>query len=375
MATKDEVLLSYLSQHMGLDVSTSLVFVSFFASLFIIIYVLLGNKVKKQGIKILVAASPFLIADFIMPFGTYKFDLLFIGEVISPIFVNTLNIIDYIAYFKVFDPAIAVITSYDATSYQLGSVATSIIFIYNYADTIAQVVLLTMGVYSILTWIENSSNKKMETINKALLSFIIGIVPSLYSIFYVANPVTEYELITGYAKDIGYFFNYATSDDISYVVMLGLLAFVLFSILIMIIVHVVFMFVTSTDYNGGLDDMKYNYSMYTSTVILLYMVIFLVHPNYMWYNIFIYLGIYYIVKKFFSSVVKEARTHNNSRRDKEHIADLVSGKMARQKRMSQTRDGNIDSGSSTFTAILFLLGIGLVAYTLYTLGFLSFLGI
>lgn len=368
MATSDEVLITALSNN-GLNISGQILTLSFFAAIFVIIYVMLGEKVHKQGVKILIAATPFFVADLLLDYGEYTFDLPLVGLVKTTIFVNTLNIIDYIAYFRVFDSAKDIILSYDSSGYQLGAVTTGIIFVYNYVDTLFQIALLSMGAYSIITWYENTVNKKIQNYKKVLLSLFIGMAPSTYMMLSFSNPIEEYAEMTGYAQDVSYFLNYGNSGDVLYVALLGLFAFALLFMIMLVIVHTTFAIIINTSLKSGLTDMSNNYPLYAFAITLVYTLVYIVHPEYTWHKIFIYLLAYYLFKKFYDGVVSEAKGKNSIRSNQNAIAKLVAGEMRQNN--SNTMQYNAyhkKYDDSKWSVIVpFLIGIALLAYGLYKL--------
>ena len=143
----------------------------------------------RAGVRFMAAYTPVLLVDGFKSFGEYTISLPYFEYTFTH-FVMTFKLIDYIFTFKILTPIMSTVSTFEDLTIEPSMIVIGITWIYSFGDSILQLLIFILAAYSILTLIENWTNKQIPY--QFIISIFLGLIPVFLYANYFSNPVTEY---------------------------------------------------------------------------------------------------------------------------------------------------------------------------------------
>lgn len=358
----NDVFFSFLEKYIGFNIADSFMYYILMIAIFLIIYMILRVTNLRSGVKITVAALPFLLSEaFITNFGTYTIFLPLGNEIVTNRFVHVFQLLDFIFHYGIFQYAgVPIINNYieNVTFTEPTGTMYWLIAALSFGDTLIQIIILSFGFYAITTLIENKFNFQIPC--QKLISVILGTIPNLIMAMYYSNPLHEFEKSKSLIA-IGIYFFQTVIDQKAFIDLTLVMTFLIISITIIYFVLSIFVDVFVSTYinvNPRAKSIDFNVSISALTlmIVLAYSFVFLFHPEYSWYKILSVLLLISIFKKFLDTVVVTAKNENRQRRNQESLALMLALKM-NGKTQKPKSPNNLDTIIPLIFGIIFI-GIG-----------------
>lgn len=358
----NDVFFSFLEKYTGFNIADSFMYYILMIAIFLIIYMILRVTNLRSGVKITVAALPFLLSEaFITNFGTYTIFLPLGNEIVTNRFVHVFQLLDFIFHYGIFQYAgVPIINNYieNVTFTEPTGTMYWLIAALSFGDTLFQIIILSFGFYAITTLIENKFNFQIPC--QRLISVILGTIPNLIMAMYYSNPLDEFEKSKSLIA-IGIYFFQTVIDQKAFIDLTLVMTFLIISITIIYFVLSIFVDVFMSTYinvNPRAKSIDFNVSISALTlmIVLAYSFVFLFHPEYSWYKILSVLLLISIFKKFLDTVVVTAKNENRQRRNQESLALMLALKM-NGKTQKPKSPNNLDTIIPLIFGIIFI-GIG-----------------
>ena len=365
----NDIFVEIIQHYLGTTVSDSFLFVAVMGILFAAIFMFMTMFMNtRAGVRFVVAYTPVLLIDGLKSFGTYTFKFPFFEFTIEH-FVMTFKLIEYIFTFKIFTPILDDISTFQDFTTEPSIWIVFISWMYSFGDSIIQIILFVLAAYSLITLYENWKNIQIQ--HQMLTSIVFGFIPVFLYAYLVSNPFHEYELSQLYIVTLTNFFFNATWLQLGFFLTLAIISFfIIFIIILMITQFVLSTFITFSPKGKSLDFTT-SFESVALLLTIFYSFLFLMHPEYTWYNIMLVILIWTGFKHFLDTIVSEANLKNTDRRRQvmqaRRIAKEIKGIEGHSTSMIRSIKDPNDSFSLTILVPL-ILGI-LMILTGYYIGF------
>lgn len=238
----------------------------------------------KKSTAIVIASLPFLVMDGFVSFGTYTFRLPPEYTWSTQNFVMTLNLVEWIFGFKIFQNWGGLTFNSINGDVVLTMWQTLFIYLYAFSDTL-------IGLLVITYLIKNISGR----LDYAVLISIM--IVSLYSLL-VSNPLSEAATAEAVVKHILFFVGNASQTQFIIVIMSAIISFLLIVILLSTVTSFLVGVAKST-VRPGMEASAYEMSFtgLSFGVAFLYSLVYIQHPDRTWYVLLPALLLYNIVMR------------------------------------------------------------------------------
>lgn len=349
----NQVFLNSVEQWTGIGLADSFVYFVVMASIFLILWLISRSVEMRRGNRIIFSSSIFLASEaLITEFGTYTIQLPFGGEYITNRFVHIFELLDWVFSFGLFQHfGIPIVNEYtmDMVNTEPTGMLFGLVAVLSFGDTIFQIILLSFGMYAVLTLIENKFNFQFPF--QRVLSVLLGATPSIIMAMSYSNPIEEFETSKSIVMVGLYFVNTTMANggwlDFGFVMMLLMASLMLIYYFLGIIVDMFLSTYININPKGKEIDYKVSISSVTSMIVILYSAVFLFHPEYPYYKILTVLLFMTFFKKFLDSVVRKAKTENNERRRQQRFANLVAERIKTPATVEYKNDMRVQTAKDT----------------------------
>lgn len=349
----NQVFLNSVEQWTGIGLADSFVYFVVMASIFLILWLISRSVEMRRGNRIIFSSSIFLASEaLITEFGTYTIQLPFGGEYITNRFVHIFELLDWVFSFGLFQHfGIPIVNEYtmDMVNTEPTGMLFGLVAVLSFGDTIFQIILLSFGMYAVLTLIENKFNFQFPL--QRVLSVLLGATPSIIMAMSYSNPIEEFETSKSIVMVGLYFVNTTMANggwlDFGFVMMLLMASLMLIYYFLGIIVDMFLSTYININPKGKEIDYKVSISSVTSMIVILYSAVFLFHPEYPYYKILTVLLFMTFFKKFLDSVVRKAKTENNERRRQQRFANLVAERIKTPATVEYKNDMRVQTAKDT----------------------------
>lgn len=365
----NDIFVELIQQYLGTTISSSFLFVTVMGIIFIIIFMSMTIFMDtRAGVRFVAAYSPILLIDGLKSFGTYTFKFPFF-EYTFEHFVMTFKLIEYIFTFKIFTPILDDISAFQDVVTEPSIWIIFISWMYSFGDSIIQIILFVLAAYSLITLYENW--KDIQIPHQMLTSIILGFIPVFLYAHLVSNPFHEYEVSQVYIVTFTNFLFNASWLQLGFFALLAIISFfIIFIIILMITQFILSTFITFSP-KGKALDFSTSFESVALLLTIFYSFLFLMHPEYSWYNIMLVILVWSGFKHFLDTVVSEANLKNTERKNQvmqaRRIAKEIKGIEGHPATMIRSIEEPADSFSLTILVPL-ILGI-LMILTGYYIGF------
>lgn len=349
----NDIFIELIQQYFGTSISDSFLFIAVMGIIFVIIYGVMSIFTdKKAGVKFVAGYLPTLVIDGFFSFGKYTITLPFFEHTFTH-FVMTFKLIEYLFTFKLLTPLIDIINTFEEVNPDPSIIINGITWLYSFGDSILQYLVFILAAYSLLTLIENWSNKQIPY--QLIVSIILGFIPVLIYAHFFSNPFHEYELSQIYITTLINFIFNASWIMLSYAFILIFISLIIIYIInLMMIQFFVSIFVIvspkikALDYNTSFDSIAFLFTTF-------YAFLFLMHPEYTWYTIMLVILIWTGFKHFLDTIVSEANHKNNERRKQSMLARKVSKEIVKLQPNNTEMTRTVEEDNLITTIIIPLL--------------------
>jgi len=387
-ANANEIILNLFSSSSGIPFGESIIFWLIIAILGFVIYTSLSTFTEyNKSVILIFSLTPLITVDLIRSFGTYIFDLPFVGTYELDRLVMTLSLVDWIFEFQLFSPAIEIMSDYIVPESELlisnltfsmfidlvltlSWMPLLILFLtaaISIGDSILQFLIFFMAIYYAISIVEDKWERQFSL--QIPLSILGAIIPVIaYSFF--SNPIHEFEKANAQIASLFNFMSTATILDRGIVVILAVVSFLI--VLIIMSVMTKFFLSSSIAVFPGMQEKQWttSYTAVAFITTLMYTFLFIMHPEYKWYLIITVIIIWKLFRHVMEDIAHEAKGRTNMREGrKKEIAMIVH----EVQNPSYTERPQPKSGSGTFftiEVILTIVGLGVLFF-----GFLMFIGL
>ena len=365
----NDIFVELIQQYLGATVSDSFLFVAVMGIIFAAIFMFMTMFMNtRAGVRFVAAYSPILLIDGLKSFGTYTFKFPFF-EYTFEHFVMTFKLIEYIFTFKIFTPIIDDISAFQDFTTEPSAWIVFISWMYSFGDSIIQIILFVLAAYSLITLYENW--KDIQIPHQLLISAVLGFIPVLLYAYLVSNPFHEYEVSQLYIVAFtNFLFNSSWMQKGFFALLAVISLLIIYIIILMITQFILSTFITFSP-KGKALDFTTSFESVALLLTIFYSFLFLMHPDYAWYNIILVILIWTGFKHFLDTVVSEANFKNTARKNQvmqaRRIAKEIKGLEGRPTTMTRSIEEPDDSFSLTILVPL-ILGI-LMILTGYYIGF------
>ena len=372
----NEIILGYFSASSGIPLGESIVFWIIMGILGFLIYTILSSVTDfSKSVILMCSAIPLLAFDSIISFGTYVFDLPFLGIHEVDRMVMTLGLIDWIFGFQLFNSALDIMNNYavsegdpltTALSFKvildsiwnlswvplLILVITALISI---GDSLLQFIIFFMATYYAISIIEDKWDRQFSF--QIPLSIIIGAFPVLLYALYFSNPIHEFEKANIQIASLIHFIDVAPFVDVAIVLMLGIASF--FIVLIMMSVVTKTLISSSITIFPGMQEKMWttSYGAVAFLTTLLYTFLYIMHPEYQWYLIIGVILVWKVFRHVMEDIAHEAKGRTREREGRKKEIALIVHEV--QNPSFQERSHPVGGSSTFFTIEVILTVIGL----------------
>ena len=369
----NEIFLNYLSTQLNIPFGDSLIFwfVGILIALVVFTFLQHFTDVSKP-VALVAGFSVIVLMDLVTSYGTYIFELPFIGAYEVERLVMTLGLVDYIFGYQLFNPAKDIILSYATPEVittlpiQFTALALSI------GDSILQIIIFYLTIYYVISLIEYHRNQEYEW--QIPVSIVGALFPVLLYAIFFSNPIHEYEVAIVEASNIMSFFNNATISEILYVIVLGFISFLIVFTIISTMAH--FLLSAAINVRPGLKMQTWStdYTSIAFLLTLLYTFLYIMHPDYKWYLILMVIIIWKVFRGFMEEVSTKAKLKTGQRSEMRSQAREIVDTMALEFDIPKSSTSlNREPKSEVGLNIEILIAVALIA--LVGLGILLFTGV
>ena len=338
----NEIILNLFSASSGIPLGESIIFWLIIAILGFIIYTALSMFTEfNKSVIVVFSLMPLFVVDLIKSFGLYIFHLPFLGTFELDRLVMTLSLVDWMFEFKLFDPALEIMSEYIVPESELLiSNLTFTIFIdliltlslmpllilfltaaISIGDSILQFLIFFMAIYYAISIVEDKWERQFSL--QVPLSLLGAIVPVIaYSFF--SNPIHEFIKANAQIALLFNFMSTAPFFDIVIVILLAVLSFII--VLIIMSVMTRFFLSSSIAMFPGMQEKQWrtSFSAVAFITTIIYTFLFIMHPEYKWYLIIGVILIWKIFRHVMEDIAHEAKGRTIQREgEKKKIAMIV----------------------------------------------------
>lgn len=374
----NEIILNLFSSSSGIPLGDSLIFWMIVLIIGFIIYTALSMFTEFEKPVILMCSSLHLFAlDIIKSFGTYTFDLPFLGIYEVDRLVMTLGLVDWVFGFRLFNPALEIMSNYAIEGgdsllnvlsikmildwiFTYSWMPLSILFItamISIGDSILQFLIFFMAMYYTISIIEDKWEKQFSL--QLPVSIAVGLLPVLMYAFYFSNPIHEFEKANIQISSLFHFVSVAPFFDIVIVVVLGTISFaivlLIFSVLTKFLISSTIAAIPSRQEKKWTTD----YTAVAFMTTLIYTFLYIMHPDYKWYLIIAVIIIWKIFRHVMEDIGREAKGRTKERKVRKKELAMIIHEV---RNPSYNEREHPEDGSNVFFTIeIFLAVAGLLA--------------
>lgn len=253
------------------------------AILFLVIYfVVIWFFEVRKSTAVLIAFTPVLFLDYAISFGKYTFAFPFDFNYSTNRGYITLSILDWIFNFGLFKSyGLTVFNSVNG-SYILTGLQNLVVYLFVYADSIIEFLLIAYFLYTLFDRIEYA---------------VLGASIPVLAYTYFTNPLKELATAKATVSHILYFFDHATQFQQMAVMATAFVSFLLVIFLISTATGL-FISIGKSTVKPGLEASMWEVSLtgLSFGLALVYSIAVILHPEYSWYVLLPVLVLYSIIR-------------------------------------------------------------------------------
>ncbi|MCK4665571.1 hypothetical protein KAU33_02410 [Candidatus Dependentiae bacterium] len=372
----NEIILNLFSSSSGIPLGESVIFWLIVIIFGFILYTVFSMFTEyDKPVIVMISMIPLFAFDLIESFGTYTFDLPFLGIYEVDRFVMTLGLMDWIFGFQIFNPALEIMSNYPieegdplttALSFKvildwiftLSWIPISILFItaaVSIGDSILQFLIFFMAVYYAISIIEDRWERQFSL--QLPVSIAVGLLPVLVYACFFSNPIHEFKEANIQIASVFNFISAAPLIDKGIVVTLGIISFVV----VLLIFSVMTKFVLSSTIAAipSRQQKKWttDYSAVAFITTLLYAFLYVMHPDYKWYLIITVIIIWKIFRHVMEDIAHEAKGRTKEREMRRKELAMIVHEVQHPSYDERNHPGEPQGSNSVFFTIEIILAI------------------